>query len=352
LTPPNPSHRISGRSRSSGGDRGEKKILFLLSGESSTIPAAEASALVRMSDRSARVESPEGRVLVASSEADADAIAGRIAFSKRVGTMVPDGRLGQEQLRALRTGTYRISVFDLGEGDGRRDSGGLVSDLAEGIGGRVSLDDPDLEVTVVRGERDYLALTRPSLMRQGWATRRPRARPFFHPAAIFPKLSRALVNLSRVPPGGVFLDPFCGTGSLLLEAFELGARPLGADRDSRMVRGALRNMAAFGQDWLGVVRADVRSPPLSEGAVDGIATDIPYGRASSTSGSNAGEMMERVLRASSEVLGEGGRLVVMHPDTVEVGGGAGPSSEFEVEEEHRLYVHSKLTRTISVLRRV
>ena len=55
-------------------------------------------------------------------------------------------------------------------------------------------------------------------MRQDWVIRRPRARPFFHPAAIFPKLSRALVNLSRVGAGEVFLDPFCGTGSLLLEA--------------------------------------------------------------------------------------------------------------------------------------
>jgi tRNA (guanine10-N2)-dimethyltransferase len=332
------SPRISGPSQS------KKKILFLLSGESTTIPAAEASALVRMRDPSAEVEAAEGRVMIASSETDPDSIASRIAFSKRVGSVIPDGRLDRDQLRSLREGTYRVNVFELGEK--RADSGELISGLAAEIGGKVSLGNPDHEVTVVRGARDYFALSRPSLMRQDWVVRRPRARPFFHPAAIFPKLSRALVNLSRVDLGEVLLDPFCGTGSLLLEAYELGAAPLGADRDSRMVKGALRNMASFRHEWLGVVRADIARNPVV--AVDGMATDIPYGRASSTSGSNTSEIMEMLLRTAAGLLREGRRLVVMHPDTV----GVHCRGDFEIEEEHHLYIHSKLTRTISVLRRV
>lgn len=336
MTPPSRSHRTSGRSQS--------KILFLLSGESTTIPAAEASALVRMHDPSARVESPEGRIIIATSETSPDSIAARVAFSKRVGSVVPDCRLDGDQLRSLRAGTYRVSVFELGES--KPDSGRLVSDLADEIGGKVSLDAPDTEVTVVRGARDYYALCRPSLMKQTWVVRRPRARPFFHPAAIFPKLSRALVNLSRVDSGEVFLDPFCGTGSLLLEAHELGAKPVGSDRDRRMVEGALRNMSSFKQDWLGVVRADAGRAPLS--SVDAVATDIPYGRASSTSGSRPGEVMGKLMRTAAQLLREGRRLVVMHPDTVQADG----RPDFELEEEHHLYVHSKLTRTISVLRRV
>lgn len=343
MMPRSPSPRISGPSQSNN----KKKILFLLSGESTTIPAAEASALVRMRDPSAEVEAAEGRVLIASSEADPDSIAGRIAFSKRVGSVIPDGKLDGDQLRSLREGTYRVNIFELGERK-KPDSGRLIADLAGEIGGRVSLRDPEYEVTVVRGAggRDYFALSRPSLMRQDWVVRRPRARPFFHPAAIFPKLSRALVNLSRVDLGEVFFDPFCGTGSLLLEAHELGAAPLGADRDQRMVKGALRNMHSFRQDWRGVVRADVRKCPVV--AVDGMATDIPYGRASSTSGSKTSEVMENLLRTAAGLLREGRRLVVMHPDTVAVDA----RGDFEIEEEHHLYIHSKLTRTISVLRRV
>ena len=54
------SPRISGPSQSK-----KRKILFLLSGESTTIPAAEASALIRMRDPSAEVEAAEGRILIA-----------------------------------------------------------------------------------------------------------------------------------------------------------------------------------------------------------------------------------------------------------------------------------------------
>jgi len=214
------------------------------------------------------------------------------------------------------------------------------------VGGRVSLENPDIEVTVVRGDRDYLALTRPSLMNQSWVARRPRKRPFFHPAAIFPKLSRALVNLSRVRSGEIFLDPFCGTGSLLLEAYEIGAVPVGTDIDAKMVRGAHRNMAAFRQGWLGLVRADARSAPLR--SADAMATDVPYGRASTTSGSDTRQIIDSLLANASIILRSGHRLVLMHPRSEKVEG----DGEFDLQEEHQLYIHRKLTRTISVLRRV
>jgi tRNA (guanine10-N2)-dimethyltransferase len=336
LTPPSPSHRTSEPSRN--------RILFLLSGEGTTIPAAEAAALARAQDQSADVEVQEDRIVIASGGVDAGKIASRVAFSKRVGSLIPDGKLNGDQLNLLRFGTYRVRVFELGQG--RRDSDGLVSDIAERVGGRVSLEQPDLEVTIVRGTKDYIALSRPSLMRQDWSRRRPRARPFFHPAAIFPKLSRALVNLSRVGEGEVFLDPLCGTGSLLLEAGEIGAFPLGADRAEAMVRGALRNMSSFRQDWLGVVRADIGRTSILR--ADGIATDIPYGRASSTSGSSPEAIIAKLRETSAALLKRGKRLVVMHPDTLKVDG----ADDFAVEEEHHLYIHSKLTRTISVLRRL
>ncbi len=336
MTPQNRSHLISGPSQT-------KEILFLLSGEATSIPAAEATALTRMQDDSAALRVGEPRVLIASGVADSDPISKRIAFSRRVGTLVPDGAFGAEQLRLLRNGTYRVGVFEL---RGKTDYGSLVSEIAEKVGGKVSLESPDIEVTVVRGYKDYFALTKPSLMNQNWATRRPRRRAFFHPAAIFPKLSRALVNLSRVRSGEVFLDPFCGTGSLLLEAYEIGAFPVGADIDSRMVRGARRNMAGLHQEWMGLVRTDAGVTAVR--TADAISTDVPYGRASSTSGSDTRHVIDALLASSSLMLRSGHRLVVMHPRSVQVEGGGA----FELEEEHQLYIHRKLTRTKSVLRRV
>jgi putative methyltransferase (TIGR01177 family) len=318
-------------------------VLFLLSGEQTGLPEAEARALVLMLDPNATFSRPEGRVLIARTAADPSEIESRVAFSRRVGRLVPDEGLAKSHLSDLREGTYAVNVIRTGQ---RRDSNEFLLRLAEEVGGRVSLDDPDRELTVVRGERDYLVITHPRRMKQGWVVRRPRARAYFHPAAIFPKLSRFLVNLSRVRRGEVFLDPFCGTGSLLIEAFEVGARPLGLDLASKMARGALRNRDKFGEEWLGVVRADVKYMPVRR--ADGIATDIPYGRASSTAGSSSREILGVLLSRASEALEKDRRLVVMHPKTVEVG----KRGEFELEEEHHLYIHRKLTRTISVLRRV
>jgi tRNA (guanine10-N2)-dimethyltransferase len=334
LTPRSLSPPISRRSAS--------RLLFFLSGEETGIPGAEARALVKAQDPTARFEIPHSRVLIATTTADPAKIETRIAYSRRVGGMVSGSGLDAEQLKTLRRGTYAISVFDLREkGDSKR----LVSRVADEIGGRVSLDYPDVELTVVRTKEDFFAVTRPSSMKQDWVTRKPRARAFFHPSAIFPKFSRVLVNFSRVDVGEIFLDPFCGTGSLLLEAAEVGALPVGIDLQSKMAAGSSRNMKKFAQDWLGVVRADSKHMPVAR--VDAIATDIPYGRVSSTAGSSTGKIFQNLIKESSSILAIGRRLVVMHPKSLDVP----KDDDFVVEEQHHLPVHKKLVRTITVLRR-
>jgi tRNA (guanine10-N2)-dimethyltransferase len=322
--------------------RSASSILFLLSGEETGIPAAEAMALARMQDSSSTFEVPNERVVIATTKADPSEIEARIAYSRRVGALIPGYELDEGQLRLLRSGTYAIRVFDL---RGKGQSEDLVSRLAEKVSGRVSLKNPDAELTVVRGEEDYLAVTRPSRMSQRWVKRRPRARAFFHPSAIFPKFSRLLVNLSGARAGESFLDPFCGTGSLLLEAAEVGIRPIGIDLHRKMTAGALLNRSKFGQDWLGVIRADARRLPLVR--VDAIATDIPYGKLSTTSGSSSVQILENLIKEASTVLVSGRRLVVMHPDSLHVEGRYG----FEIENQLHVFVHKKLTRTVTVLRR-
>lgn len=317
----------------------------MLSRESTGIPEAEARALVSDLDSEAKFESPEGGLLIAETTADPAAIEARVAFSRRVGLLVPDGRLDDEHVSLLRKGTYRVRVF--GEGDGGEGEEAIIDSIAEKVEGRVSLDAPDREVSAYVGEggsRTYLAITMPLSMRQGWATRRPRSRAFFHPSAIFPKLSRALVNLSGVQPGEAFLDPFCGTGSLLIEASIVGAEPIGIDLARKMVSGARRNSIKYSQPWLGLIRADSRSLPIK--AVGAVATDIPYGRASSAGGLKSSEILRSLVEGAPAVLPRGRKLVVMHPKSLEVDAGG-----LRVEQELEIYIHRTLTRTITVLRR-
>jgi tRNA (guanine10-N2)-dimethyltransferase len=316
----------------------KNRSLVLLSGEGTTLPEAEARAVFLAYDPGSSFESPEKRVLIVESEVDPYVVGARIAFARRVGHLVEDVADAEKFLSGK---TVRLRNFDLGEVGAPPDP----KQFLRGLDLSVDLANPGRELTSVRGRDVYLAVTDPSSMRQGWSLRRPRARNFFHPSAIFPKLSRALVNLTRCREGSVFLDPFAGTGSLAIEASLVGAEVVVLDRAERMVRGASVNMKQFGQRWLGIVRADSYSPPLA--GVDAIATDVPYGRVSSTGGKKRSEVLEGALKALPDLLSAGARLVIMHPNQEPVE----ESGRLELEEEHSLYVHKLLTRTISVLRR-
>ncbi len=316
----------------------KSRSLVLLSGEGTTVPEAEARALFLAYDPGSKFDRPEPRVLLADSRADPFAVGGRIAFARRVGVEIQSP---SEALPLLEGRKVRFRCFDLKPGGPPPEPGRYL----KGLDALIDLDDPEFELTMVRGEREYLAVTAPMEMRQGWSGRRPRNRPFFHPSAIFPKLSRALFNLSRCREEQVFLEPFAGTGSIAMEASISKARVVAIDVSGKMTRGSLSNMKHFAQAWIGVIRADSAFLPLR--GVDAVATDLPYGRASSTRGRIPADMMALLLASLAGVMKPDARAVVMHPQWVQVDGGG----EFAIEEEHDLHVHKLLTRTISLLRR-
>ncbi|MEM2141785.1 MAG: methyltransferase domain-containing protein [Candidatus Thorarchaeota archaeon] len=98
-----------------------------------------------------------------------------------------------------------------------------------------------------------------------------------------PKLCRALLNLAGVRSGQVILDPFCGTGTVLMEAALLDIECVGLDIDPRAIDGTKSNMR-----WLGsiigdrlrfsVVRGDARrAHQILERVFDAIVSEPPLG---------------------------------------------------------------------------
>jgi tRNA G10 N-methylase Trm11 len=63
-----------------------------------------------------------------------------------------------------------------------------------------------------------------------------------------PKICRTLLNLAGARPGDTVLDPFCGTGTLLMEAAMLGMKCIGVDIDGDQVHGTKTNLIWFGRD--------------------------------------------------------------------------------------------------------
>jgi tRNA G10 N-methylase Trm11 len=87
------------------------------------------------------------------------------------------------------------------------------------------------------------------------------------------RLARALINLVA-PPARTILDPFCGTGSILLEAQAVGLTAYGVDSNPRMVGMSRQNLAHFGYPVL----AEIGDALTSSRSADAIITDLPYGR--------------------------------------------------------------------------
>lgn len=57
-----------------------------------------------------------------------------------------------------------------------------------------------------------------------------------------PKLARIMINLAQVPKGGIIWDPFCGSGTILMEALTLGYSVVGSDLDPISIEETTENL--------------------------------------------------------------------------------------------------------------
>jgi len=178
--------------------------------------------------------------------------------------------------------------------------------------------------------------------------RRPRRRPFFHPTAMPAKLARCMVNLAQPKKDALLLDPFCGTASILVEAWLTGCRVIGFDVQPYMVRGSLQNILHYGVKPEGIVAADARHLPVVR--VDCIVTDPPYGRSSTTLGWGTKQIVEDFLSTIGDVLPKGRRICMASPKSIRIGK-IGKELGFKHVESHFVYVHRSLTREIAVFER-
>ena len=113
---------------------------------------------------------------------------------------------------------------------------------------------------------------------------RDESRPHLSPkTGTSPKLCRTLLTLAGAKPGDTILDPFCGSGTLLMEAAILGMKCIGIDIDGDAVQGARLNLRWLSSD-LGekldfkIMKGDARRAAEVVGkAVDAIAFEPTLG---------------------------------------------------------------------------
>lgn len=318
-----------------------------LSGEHPTLPRAEALAAMAAERVEIRSVTFGAQVLRLDAVGPVERAAHRLGLAHIVCEEIVHGDLDGIRAFARDTDlggkTFRVRARGVGVAiDPREIEGVLGGDLARG--GRVDLEQPSLDLRLLVGDEYVLGRVLHRIDRSRLESTKVARRPFSLPISLHPKFARALVNLARIPMGGTVLDPFCGTGGILLEAADVGLRPIGTDRDPRMVRGArmsLRRMA--GQADL--VTSDAGALPFRRGSVHGIATDPPYGRAASTRGEPVDRLYTRAFRAFADLLPPGGHLAIVLPDRARIDAGA---DVLDLIESHALRVHRSLVRHFCV----
>ena len=239
----------------------------------------------------------------------------------------------------------------------------MVGECIKRKGYNVDLKNPSKTfVLLLTAQTCFFCSLAHSVDKSQFEEKRPHFRPFFSPGVIMPKVARALVNLSGVKDNELFLDPFCGTGGILMEAGIIGAQILGADVQEKMVKGAEENLKFFGAPG-DLILSDASKMPFRDNSIDAVATDMPYGRASFVSGSRSGSEPDALLTPSrsmflerlyEDALDELHRVLKLGRKAVIVSNSPSFLSlarkhGFRLREEHAYRVHKSLTRYMTVL---
>ena len=280
--------------------------------------------------------------------------------------------------------TFRVEVEDFGRNGGRAHVRARLDELQIPFEGKVDLTGTPDHVfwsVVCDHARTDLGGTRHWVLFGRLVGRGDRStikkyeltkRLYLGPTTMDPEMSLLIANFAQARSGGIVLDPFCGTGSMIVAAAHYGAMTMGLDIDPRVIKhgkssvkkkkqgkfmetaedgscvNVWSNFEQYGlQPPVALVHGDLHALPTRkfglEGMLQGIVADPPYGvRAGgrksggrkplaedyvipeelrenhipSTAPYPFGEMNDDLLDLAARFLSIGGKLVYFLPGSI------------------------------------
>ncbi|MDO9036378.1 MAG: methyltransferase domain-containing protein, partial [Methanoregula sp.] len=251
------------------------KLLFELSGENPTLPFAELACVGTILEERLQVA-----VVDCPHPEDAKRLAMTQVVLKYLGDCEPQIPAFKNLLKELAITTTSTFAGRAKKIHGRCNEHNSQSQqeferlIGDMISGPVSLNNPETEYRAILSEdKCYFGKVLFSINRSGYDVRNPGKRNFFHPGVMMPRMARTLANIAGVQVGDRVLDPFCGTGGILIEAELLGALAIGSDFDPLMVLGCRQNVL-----HASLMLADATGLPFQDHSIDSVVTDLPYGQ--------------------------------------------------------------------------
>ena len=170
--------------------------------------------------------------------------------------------------------------------------------------------------------------------------RRAHLRPELHPTSLSPRLARACINLTGIKKGKV-IDPFCGSGGILIEAGLMGLKAEGYDINQIQLNRSMINLDHYKIKGYKLIKRDATEINKKVGYA---ITDLPYGRNTNVKDING--LYLRFLRNLKRILKN--KAVVIFPSDVNhkllI-----KRSGLKKEKEFSYYLHKSLSKTITVL---
>jgi tRNA (guanine10-N2)-dimethyltransferase len=314
------------------------RILFELSGEHLTLPCAELETVGTVIESAPQV---------AIADCPAVSETKRLALTHTVMEYLGQCIAEEDDILALITQldltspiSFRVRVKKVQGSSPCLSQLQLERLIGKHISGPVSLVSPAEEFRLIlSGSRAYLGRVLASIDRGSYQYRDPLRRPFFHPGVMLPRFARAMVNLSLIQKGELLVDPFCGTGGILLEAHLVGAEICGGDADPLMVAGARQNLPRAD-----VTIGDATCLPFCDRSADAVVGDLPYGQSVGIRARDLDSLYAGTLQEIHRILKKGRRAVLISHRDIRC-----LTDRFTLRQYHEHRVHKSLTRRIMVL---
>ena len=115
---------------------------------------------------------------------------------------------------------------------------------------KVDLDDPEVEVVVLISDKIYLGIVTTKTGHVKCLKHHVNYRPEFYPISLNPRMARAMINVAGIKNNEIMLDPFCGTGGILIEGADMDLNIIGLLRQPRQTDVIRQIWLKLFSNWL------------------------------------------------------------------------------------------------------
>jgi tRNA (guanine10-N2)-dimethyltransferase len=331
------------------------KIIFEFSKEFQKLPAAETLACLNSENLEYDILEINNDLLLIKLNKEYKkiiSIANKLALSYNVGELlfITLNEIEEIKKNALRhkikeTGSIAIKYRNRSQ---NIDSQIIIKSLAEILtkNREVNLINPKIEIRcLITDKYVYVYKKIKKIDRSQFEKRKAQFRPFFSPISLHPKLSRGLVNLSMIKKNEILLDPFCGTGGILIEAGILGYHIIGNDIEKNLVNGCNKNLKYYNIKNYKLLNLDIGEINKHISEIDVVVTDFPYGKSTTTKGEPLADLYHRAFFNISDLLKVNGKAIVGLGDfdSLKIG-----MNYLILKNYFSIKVHNSLTRYFSI----